>query len=185
MKISDMIAIALRLNQEQHPTLIINIYNIKRTSLLTNLWTHLWKHLWINTYNGIIIADDFNPHHPLWNSSNYHEQDSEADVLIDAISQLWLKSMLPADTIAFSEAKTAIDLIWGNEFIERRIIKCRIAKACDHDSDHHSIEIILNLQSYPYGSESQQYYNYKKMDWKSSNKNSKYICQFWVQSAIL
>ena len=166
MEISDMIAIVLWLNQKQHPILIINIYNIKRTSLLMNLWTHLWKHLRDNTYNGIIIAGDFNLHHPLWNSSNYHEQDSEADVLIDIMSQLRLKSMLPADTIIFSEAKTAIDLVWGNEFIEWRIIKCRIAKVCDHGSDHHPIETILNLQSCSYGSESQQRYNYKKMDWK-------------------
>ena len=57
------------------------------------------------------MAGDFNLHHPLWNSSNYLTQDSEADMLIDIISQIRLKPMLPAGTIIFPRAKTIIDLI--------------------------------------------------------------------------
>src|SRR5438045_9434930 len=82
---------------------------------------------------------------PLWNPSNRHDCDPEAEVLIDIMSQLQLKPMLPAGTITFIPAKTTIDLVWGNEYIERRIIKCRIAKSCEHGSDYHPIETILNL----------------------------------------
>ena len=74
------------------------------------------------------MTGDFNLHHPLWNPSNYRKQDPEADTLIDIISQTRLKLMLPAGTITFPRAKTAIDLVWGNNYIEQRIIKCRIAK---------------------------------------------------------
>jgi ribonuclease HI len=170
MEIPDIVAIILRLDQEQHPTLIINIYNTKKSSQITDLRKYLRKHLRNNTYNGIIIAGDFNVHHPLWNPPNRHECDKEAEVLIDTMSQLQLRPMLPAGTITFIKAKTAIDLVWGNEYIEQRIIKCRIAKACEHGSDHHPIEIILNLHPCPYGPEARQPYNYGNTDWKIFEK---------------
>ena len=166
MEIPDVVAIAVRLNQEQHPTLILNIYNTKTSTQLRDLRTHLRRHLRNNTYNGIIIAGDFNLHHPLWNPSNRHDQDAEADILIDTMSQLRLKPILPAGTVTFIRAKTAIDLVWGNDYVEQRLIKCRIATTCDHGSDHHPVEIILNLQPSPYGPEAQQPYNYSKTDWK-------------------
>ena len=57
------------------------------------------------------MAGDFNLHHPLWNPPNYPIQVSEANTLIDIISQTRLKPMLPAGTITFPRAKTAIDLV--------------------------------------------------------------------------
>ena len=167
METPDTVAIALQLDQEQHPTLLINIYNTKHTPQLAELRTQLRKHLRNNTYNGVIIAGDFNLHHPLWNPPSYHVQDPEADILIDVMSQIRLKPMLPLGTITFPRAKTAIDLVWGNEYVEQRIIKCRIASNCDHRSDHHPIETILNLRPNPYGPQAQQPYNYTKTDWKA------------------
>ena len=73
--------------------------------------------------------------------------------------------MLPAGTITFPRAKTAIDLVWGNNYMKQRIIKCRIAPH-DHGSDHKPVETILNLQPCPYGPEAQQQYTYKNTDWK-------------------
>ena len=166
MEIPDIVAISLRHDNIQYPTLIINVYNTKNSSQLKELRTYLQKHLRNNTYNGIIIAGDFNLHHPLWNSTNDQTQNPEADTLIDIMSQARLKPMLPAGTITFPRAKTAIDLVWGNNFVEQRIIKCRIAKT-DHGSDHYPVETILNLQPCPYGPEAQQPYNYSKTDWKA------------------
>jgi len=83
------------------------------------------------------------------------------------MSQIRLKPMLPAGTITFPRAKTAIDLVWGNDYGEQWIIKCRIASTCEHGSDHHPVETILNLQPCPYGPEAQRPYNYRKMDWKT------------------
>ena len=60
---------------------------------------------------GIIIAGDFNLHHPLWNPSDRHDYDAEADTLINTMSQLRLKPILPAGTVTFIRAKTAIDLV--------------------------------------------------------------------------
>ena len=89
------------------------------------------------------------------------------------MSQLQLKPMLPAGTITFIPAKTTIDLVWVNEYIEQRIIKCRIAKSCEHGSDHHPIETILNLHPCPYGPEAQRPYNYSKTDWKAFERKLK------------
>ena len=119
MEIPDIVAITLQPDKVQHPTLIINMYNTKNTSQLKELRTYLQKHLRNNTYNGIIMAGDFNLHHPLWNPPNYQIQDTEADTLIDIASQTKLKPMLPAGTITFPRAKTAIDLVWGNNYVEQ------------------------------------------------------------------
>src|SRR5436190_8073513 len=50
-----------------------------------------------------------------------------------------------AGLITFPRAKTAIDLVFGNNYVEQRIIKCRIAPH-DHGSDHKPVEAILNFQ---------------------------------------
>ena len=111
MEIPDMVAMAIRIDQEEHPTLIINVYNTKNTTHLTDLRTYLRKHLRDNVYNGIIVAGDFNLHHPLWNPPNYHGHDSEAEAFINTMAQAGLQPMLPAGTITFPRAKTAIDLV--------------------------------------------------------------------------
>src|SRR5436190_21041617 len=86
MEIPDIVAISLRHDNIQHPTLIINIYNTKNSSQLKELRTYLQKHLRNNIYNGIIIAGNFNLHHLLWNPANDQTQDLEADTLIDIMS---------------------------------------------------------------------------------------------------
>ena len=111
IEISDIVAMAIRTDQKQHSTLIINIYNTKKSMHLANLRTYLRKHLRNNVYNAIIVAGDFNLHHPLWNPCDYHEHDSEAEVLINTMTQAGLKPMLPADTITFPGTKTTIDLV--------------------------------------------------------------------------
>ena len=167
VSILDVMIIIIQLDQKQHLTLLINIYNTKKSTQLTELRTEILTQLRKNTYNGILIAGDFNLHHSLWNSSNYHSHDSEADTLIDIMTQLKLKLMLSAGIITFSRAKTIINLIWGNTYVEQRLIKCRIVKISDHGSDHHSIKTILNLKSCSYGPEAQRSYNYRKTDWKT------------------
>ena len=173
METPNIVAVTIRLNQEQHLTLIINIYNTKNTLHLTELQMHLQKHLQNHTYNRIIAAGDFNLHYPLWNLQNYHVHNTEADTFIDTMSQIRLKPMLPAGTITFPRAKTAIDLVWGNNYVEQRLIKCRIARTCNHSSDHHPVETVLNLQPCPYRPEAQQPYNYKKTDWKTFKEKLK------------
>src|SRR5436190_6977440 len=44
IELPDIVAIALRMDQEQHPTLIINVYNTRKATQLTKLRTQLRKH---------------------------------------------------------------------------------------------------------------------------------------------
>src|SRR5204862_8201177 len=76
------------------------------------------------------------------------------------------KTKLKASKMDHKRKKTENNVEWRKEYIEQKIIKCRIAKSSEHGSDHHPIEIILNLYPCPYGPEGRRPYNYSKTDWK-------------------
>jgi len=97
-----------------------------------------------------LIGGNFNLHHPLWNPQVCHTQDNKAEELIEFMALLGLSPMLPAGTITFPRANTAIDLVWGNNRLEQGIIKCKISKKDDHGSDHLPIQTIVNLQPHRY-----------------------------------
>ena len=74
--------------------------------------------------------------------------------------------MIPPGTITFPTAKTAIDLVWGNEHAMNSMIKCHIATENNHGSDHLPVETILDLTpqvTIP----TQPPYNFTKTDWKA------------------
>ena len=83
-------------------------------------------------YTTIIIAGDFNSHHPYWNPSEYTRHDEEADTLMEMITELELDLLIPAGTVTYPKAGTAIDLVWGNDEAKNRTIKCQIAEKNDH-----------------------------------------------------
>ena len=184
LDIADTVALAIRMEQSNNPTLIINIYNTKGSTQINKLKRELRNHLQTKIYDGILIVGDFNLHHPLWNPTTYHVHDGElANDLIDTMAQLRLKPLLPAGTITFPRAKTAIDLVWGNAYIEQRIIKCKIAKN-DHGSDHLPIETIINLKPKP-ETQTQQPLNYEKTDWKAMElKLEQYLSNVTYNSPI-
>ena len=160
----DTTAISIRLQETDRPSLIVNIYNPARNPSTINTIQHLQQHIRTNpNYDAFIIAGDFNLHHPLWNPPGYHRYDSTADTLIEEMSELQLKPILPAGTITFPRAKTAIDLVWGNEYSAQQVIKCKTSHKNDHGSDHYPIEIILRLT--PSSPAIQRPYNYDKTDW--------------------
>jgi len=93
----------------------------------------------------IIVAGDFNSHHPLWNPQGYLQHDEDADVLIDFAAVLGLNLLLPPGTITYPSASTTIDLVWGNSEAIRRIESCKITDRHDHGSDHLPIETTIAL----------------------------------------
>ena len=106
----------------------------------------------------ILAGGDFNLHHPLWNPKTYHTQDSKAEELIDLMMQINLNLISPPSIITFPHANTGIELVFGNNIIKQGIIKCRIAKNNDHDSDHLPLETIINLEPMNASIETQQAY---------------------------
>ena len=135
-------------------------------NLITPLTEHLQQNIDPSQYHAIVIAGDFNLHHPLWNPPQYHIHDRQADELIEGMLQQGMQLMIPPGTITFPEGKTAIDLVWGNEHAMNSIVKCHVATENDHGSDHLPIETILDLTpriTIP----TQPPYNFAKTDWKA------------------
>ena len=146
--------------------MIINVYNPHKENITTSLMQHLQQNLDPSHYHAIIIAGDFNLHHPLWNPPRYHRHDAEADVLIEGILQQGMQLLIPPGTITYPKAGTAIDLVWGNEQAANNIMKCRVAENNDHGSDHYPIETILNLHPNTRLTKEPPY-NFAKTDWKT------------------
>ena len=71
---TDVVAIQLETSKqhEEPPTLIINVYNPCDDSLIQQLQDELQK-VKVKQDSTIILAGDFNCHHPLWNPPGYLE----------------------------------------------------------------------------------------------------------------
>ena len=61
----DITAITINTNNNDKPTLIVNIYNPQDEDLITPMQEYLRTHLRLRKYGNIIIAGDFNLHSPL------------------------------------------------------------------------------------------------------------------------
>ena len=177
----DVTAIELT-TADPRPMLIINVYKPCDRNIIPELHEHLRKLLAKQNYSNIIIAGDFNLHHPMWNPAAYTRHDEEADTLVEMMADLELNLLIPAGTATYPnpDAKTAIDLVWGNTEVTNRIIKCRIAALNDHCSDHFPIETIISVQTD--APQTLPAYNYAKTNWKELNaKLESYLPE--VQSA--
>ena len=108
---TDVVAIQITpRNKEEAPILIINVYNPCDESLIKSLYEALQK---MKTKDGttIIIAGDFNYHHPLWNPPSYICYDSVADELVELAADLSLNLLLPLGIITYLHSETTIDLV--------------------------------------------------------------------------
>ena len=173
--IPDVTAISIGNRMHDKPTLVINIYNPKDAEIITALEQHLHD-IPASDYDNIIILGDFNLHHPLWNPPGYDTQDHLAETLLELMTDLDLRPLLPRNTITRPSDNhaggTTIDLVWGNENAEARVIKCQISSENDHGSDHLPIEIEINLQPDRQDDASRApRYNLKQADWNTVNAN--------------
>ena len=162
---SDVTAITIT-DDERKATSLINIYNSRNHGLISPLRQYLHEHINADEYKNIIIAGDFNLHHPLWNPEGYMKHDTQADELIEMMADHNMRLLIPPGTVTFPNRGTTIDLTWGNENAEQRLFKCQISEDNDHGSDHLPIETILDIQQRAPEQIIQLAYNYAKTDWK-------------------
>src|SRR5216117_1473010 len=87
------------------------------------------------------------------------------------MAELELDLLIPAGTMTYPKASTAIDLVWGNDETKNRIIKCQIAEKNDHGSDHLPIETIIATQTEP--PKPSPSYNYAKTNWQELSNELK------------
>jgi exonuclease III len=137
-------------NENDKPILLINIYKPSDKNTICPLRQYITQHIHLTDFANILIMGDFNLHHPLWNPQNYAKHDNEADELVDMMSDLHLRLLIPSGTIIRTPINTTvgttIDLVWGNENVEDTLLKCHtISRTHDHRSDHLPIETVLEL----------------------------------------
>src|SRR4051812_13551826 len=123
--------------------LLINIYNPKGIPLINNLAHFLQTRLQHHTYSMVAIIGDFNLQHLLWNHQNYPTYNVETEDLIELITANGLNLLLTPSTIAFPCTGLILDLVWGNEQMEKRILKCKVAHSHNYGSDHLPIITVL------------------------------------------
>ena len=157
------------MTMDSNPTLIINIYKPCDERIIPEIHKHIQEHLSTHRYDAIIIAGDFNVHHPVWNPEGYTRHDEEADALIEMMAELNLNLLLPPGTITYPNAKTTIDLVWADDHTSHRVIKCQIAKDHDHGSDHLPIQTIIDLRTKDETNRPLPPYNYTRTNWKAFN----------------
>ena len=111
----DVTAVAITPNNNDKPTLLINIYKPGDKNTIPPLRQYLARHLRPADYANIIILGDFNLHHPLWNPQNYAKRDNEADELVEMMEELHLRLLIPPGTITRTTTNaiggTTIDLV--------------------------------------------------------------------------
>jgi endonuclease/exonuclease/phosphatase family metal-dependent hydrolase len=127
--------------------LVANLYNSCGASIIQGVHDTLATHLGQKKYDMILLTGDFNCHHPLWNPIHYLAHDKAGDELVEAVSDLKLELLLPPGTVTYPQAKTAIDLVWGNVNAALGLLKCRIATGKDFGSDHLPIETFISIAS--------------------------------------
>src|SRR5947207_4436730 len=141
---TDVVALQIHpVNHHETSTLVVNIYNPGDESIIQDLHEILRrKHIENNAT--VILAGDFNCHHPMWNPAGYLRHDNTADHLVELAADLGLVLLIPPGTITYPNGQTAIDLVWGNHAAETRLLKCRTADENDQGSDHLPIETWLS-----------------------------------------
>jgi hypothetical protein len=129
------------------PILIVNVYNPCDESLINDLREEL-RRVKVKDRSMVVMAGDFNCHHPIWNPQGYQRHDNTADDLVELAAEFALDLLLPPGTITFPHAGTAIDLVWGCAKLQERLLKCQIAEQCDQGSDHCPVETIVRFQGF-------------------------------------
>jgi len=174
---TDVVVIQMETSKqhEEPPTLIINVYNPCDDSLIQQLQGELQKAK-VRQDGTIILAGDFNCHHPLWNPPGYHKHDDTADHLVDLAAQFGLNLLIPPGTVTYPNANkthpnagTAIDLVWGNTKAQERLLKCQISEDGDQGADHLAIETILSYDCIDIP-ENQPRLDISRTDWKIFRK---------------
>ena len=91
----DVTAVAINTTDNDKPSLFINVYNPGDENLITPLMEHLQQNVDPSQYHAIIMAGDFNLHHPLWNPPQYIRRDTQADELIDGMLEQGMQLIIP------------------------------------------------------------------------------------------
>ncbi|OQE59010.1 hypothetical protein PENNAL_c0342G04449, partial [Penicillium nalgiovense] len=98
----------------------------------------------------LMIAGDFNLHHPAWGGIEAI-QDLGSDRLIELCDGADLDLWLEPGTVTRDQngERTTIDLLFGTPALTERLVVCELALDCHADSDHLPIRTLLEVDTVP------------------------------------
>ncbi|KIV98600.1 uncharacterized protein PV09_09617 [Verruconis gallopava] len=94
------------------------------------------------------MLGDFNLNHPVWGGKKEHKHEEEAEELLDIMQNTGMTNMLRSGTITYEEGekRSTIELCWMSAGLTDRLIRCEADRDMEHDSDHLSISIFMDLR---------------------------------------
>ncbi|OQD91493.1 hypothetical protein PENSOL_c052G04813, partial [Penicillium solitum] len=127
-----------------------NIYNECGTTGTVDLLNTLLCDNQRHRRRHVMIAGDFNLHHPAWGGIQA-TQDLGSDRLIELCDEADLDLWLEPGTITRDQngEQTTIDLLFGTPALTERLVVCELALECHADSDHLPIRALLDIDTVP------------------------------------
>ncbi|KDN69578.1 hypothetical protein CSUB01_12592, partial [Colletotrichum sublineola] len=116
-----------------------------------------------------VFVGDFNRHDQLWGGDDVSVvRQGEADPIIELMSDLSLRSLLPRGTKTWhkNNAATTIDLSIASEDLARMMTRCALHET-DHGSDHQAIETAFEIATPE--TDSKPRLLFKNAPWKAIN----------------
>ncbi|KAL0929378.1 uncharacterized protein CTRU02_215544 [Colletotrichum truncatum] len=117
----------------------------------------------------VVFVGDFNRHDQLWGGDDVSAtRQGEADPIIELMSDLSLRSLLPRGTKTWhkNDAATTIDLSIASEDLARMMTRCALHET-DHGSDHQAIETTFEIATPD--TDSKPRLLFKNAPWKAIN----------------
>ncbi|KAM3547744.1 hypothetical protein ARSEF4850_009829, partial [Beauveria asiatica] len=132
---------------------IFNVYNEVTTDTLRTLANTLRA---VDQHHEIIVMGDFNLRHPLWSTTHRSAETgpNAQDLLIiieDFELQLLTEPGMP--THRWNGGISTIDLTFATHQLASRVIRCKIDRRLDCDSDHLPIGLTINWNWQPAATE--------------------------------
>lgn len=95
----------------------------------------------------VLLLGDFNQHDYLWGGDEVSAiRQGEADPIIDLMSEVGLRSLLPRGTKTWQkgDSATTIDLVLATEKLADSLLRCMPSRT-EHGSDHRAIETSFDI----------------------------------------
>ena len=140
----DISCLTIRKAQSEKSVRIYNVYNEVGTNTLPTLAETLGLG---EEGSETVVLGDFNLHHPLWSTTQPRVgQDPYVQGLLTIVEdfQLELLTVPGTPTHRWKDGESTIDLAFASEDVASRIIRCKIDRNLDHDSDHLPIDLTID-----------------------------------------
>lgn len=142
----DLYSITLRLNKGQQFS-IFNAYNLPKITARQSVLLSVYKALGKHNNNKLMLLSNFNLHYPMWEGAHVQNIEPEAENLIAILEEFALYATFAPGTITYRkrQLQTSIDVCFVTARLVNRVVKSKVNKDLDHNSDHLLISTTLDI----------------------------------------